>query len=249
MNSLTGKVAIVTGGSKGIGAGIARGLASAGAAVAVNYSSDRAGAERVVTAIREAGGRALAVQGDVAKGADVERLFAETAKELGPPSIVVNNAGVYRFDPIEQVTEDEFRREFDTNVLGTLLVSREAAKTFPAAGGSIVNISSVASTAHMPGASVYSATKAALDAVTRSLAAELGPRKIRVNTVAPGPVDTEGSQAAGVIGSDFEKAMVAQTPLGRIAKPDDIAPVVVFLASDDAGWLTGERVSASGGLH
>jgi 3-oxoacyl-[acyl-carrier protein] reductase len=249
MSSLDGKVAIVTGASKGIGAGVARDLATAGAAVAVNYASDRTGAEQVVAAITAAGGRAIAVQADVAKPADVKRLFAETASALGAPSIVVNNAGVYKFEPLEAITEGEFRRQFDTNVLGTILVSQEAAAAFPAAGGSIINISSVASEASMPTASVYSATKAAIDSLTRTLAAELGPRKIRVNTVAPGMVETEGTQNSGIIGSDFQKAMIAQTPLGRTAQPADVAPVVRFLASDDAGWLTGERISASGGMH
>jgi 3-oxoacyl-[acyl-carrier protein] reductase len=249
MSSLSGKVAIVTGASKGIGAGVARDLATAGAAVAVNYASDRAGADQVVAAITAAGGRAIAVQADVAKPADVKRLFAETATALGAPSIVVNNAGVYKFEPLGDVTEGEYHRQFDTNVLGTILVTQEAAATFPADGGSIINISSVASEGAMPTTSVYSATKAAIDALTRTLAAELGPRKIRINTVAPGMVETEGLHAIGAVGSDFQKSMIAQTPLGRTAQPTDIAPVVRFLASDDAGWLTGERISASGGMH
>jgi 3-oxoacyl-[acyl-carrier protein] reductase len=249
MSELNGKVAIVTGASKGIGAGIAKSLAAAGAAVVANYSSSREGADRVVAEITKAGGKAIAVQGDMSKSADVERLFGETKKAFGQVDVLVNNAGVYKFDPIEQVTEQEFHREFNTNVLGPLLAIREAVKYFGPKGGSVINISSVAGANAMPQTSIYSATKSALDSVTRVLANELGPRQIRVNAIAPGGVDTEGVQSAGVKGSDMEKAMVAQTPLGRFGEPEDIARVAVFLASDQSRWLTGERITASGGFR
>jgi 3-oxoacyl-[acyl-carrier protein] reductase len=249
MSDLKGKVAVVTGASKGIGAATAKALAAAGASVVVNYASSREGAERVVAAIKAAGGKAIAVKGDVAKSADVQNLFDKAKGEFGKIDVLVNNAGVYRFDPIENVTEDEFHRQFNTNVLGTLLATREAVKHFGNHGGSVINITSVASNTATPTNSVYSATKSALEAVTRVLAAELGPRRIRVNAIAPGGVETEGLHALGVIGSDFEKQMVADTPLGRLGQPDDIAKVAVFLASDDSGWLTGERLQASGGLR
>jgi 3-oxoacyl-[acyl-carrier protein] reductase len=249
MSDLKGKVAVVTGASKGIGAAIAKSLGTAGAAVTVNYASGREGAERVVAAIKAEGGKAIAVQADVAKAADVRRLFAETKKAFGRLDVLVNNAGIYRFQPLDDITEDEFHSLFNTNVLGTILATKEAAKHFDASGGSVINISSVASEEAVPTASVYSATKSAVDAVTRVLAAELGPRKIRVNAIAPGGVETEGTHAAGVIGSDFEKQMVARTALGRLGQPDDVARVAVFLASDDAAWLTGERLAASGGYH
>ncbi len=249
MGELKGKVAIVTGASKGIGAGIAKSLAAAGAAVVANYSSSREGADRVVAEITKAGGKAIAVQGDMSESADVERLFGETKKAFGQVDVLVNNAGVYKFDPIEEVTEQEFHREFNTNVLGPLLTIREAVKYFGPNGGSVINISSVASANAMPQTSIYSATKSALDSVTRVLANELGPRQIRVNAIAPGGVDTEGVQSAGVKGSDMEKAMVAQTPLGRFGEPEDIARVAVFLASDQSRWLTGERITASGGFR
>jgi 3-oxoacyl-[acyl-carrier protein] reductase len=249
MSDLKGKVAVVTGASKGIGAAIAKSLGTAGAAVTVNYASGREGAERVVAAIKADGGKAIAVQADVAKAADVRRLFAETKKAFGRLDVLVNNAGIYRFQPLDDITEDEFHSLFNTNVLGTILATKEAAKHFDASGGSVINISSVASEEAVPTASVYSATKSAVDAVTRVLAAELGPRKIRVNAIAPGGVETEGTHAAGVIGSDFEKQMVARTALGRLGQPDDVARVAVFLASDDAAWLTGERLAASGGYH
>jgi len=249
MGELKRKVAIVTGASKGIGAGIAKSLAAAGAAVVANYSSSREGADRVVAEITKAGGKAIAVQGDMSESADVERLFGETKKAFGQVDVLVNNAGVYKFDPIEQVTEQEFHREFNTNVLGPLLTIREAVKYFGPNGGSVINISSVASANAMPQTSIYSATKSALDSVTRVLANELGPRQIRVNAIAPGGVDTEGVQSAGVKGSDMEKAMVAQTPLGRFGEPEDIARVAVFLASDQSRWLTGERIAASGGFR
>jgi 3-oxoacyl-[acyl-carrier protein] reductase len=247
MGKLKGKVAIVTGASKGIGAGIARALGEAGASVVVNYASSREGAERVVKHIESRGGRALAVQGNVAKVDDVRRLFAEAHKAYGHVDVLVNNAGVFDFAPIEAVTEAEFHREFDTNVLGAILVIQEGVKHFNGDGASIINISSVVSQNAMPNAVVYASTKAALDSVTRVLAKELGPRKIRVNTIAPGGVETEGATTAGIVGSDFQKQVVSNTPLGRFGQPDDIARVAVFLASDDASWLTGERITASGG--
>jgi 3-oxoacyl-[acyl-carrier protein] reductase len=247
MGKLTGKVAIVTGASKGIGAGIAKGLGAEGAAVVVNYASSRAGADRVVAEITDKGGKAIAVQGDVSKSADVKRLFAETKKAYGSFDVLVNNAGVFDFKPLEAVTEDEFHREFNTNVLGTILATQEAVNHFGPKGGSVINISSVASVKGMPHSVVYAGTKSAVDSVTRVLAAELGSRKIRVNAIAPGGVDTEGVRTAGIAGSDFEKQMVSETPLGRFGHPDDIARVAVFLASDDSQWLTGERITASGG--
>jgi 3-oxoacyl-[acyl-carrier protein] reductase len=247
MSRLQGKVAIVTGASKGIGAGIAKSLAAAGAAVVVNYASSREGADKVVDEIQRAGGNALAVQGDVSKEADIQRLFKTTRDSFGAPDILVNNAGIYQFSPLEGVTEQEFHRQFNTNVLGSVLAIREGLKYFKPSGASVINVSSIASTSSTPNAVVYSATKGALDAVTRSLAAELGARKIRVNTIAPGPVETEGTHSGGIIGSDFLNAMVARTSLGRIGQPDDIARAAVFLASDDAQWVTGERLSAAGG--
>jgi 3-oxoacyl-[acyl-carrier protein] reductase len=249
MSELKGKVAIVTGASKGIGAGIAKGLGAAGAAVVVNYVSSREGADRVVAEITGKGGKAIAVQGDVSKAADVKRLFAETKKAFGAPSVLVNNAGIYAFQPLESVTEDEFHREFNTNVLGPILTIQEALKHFGPDGGSVINISSVASESAPPNSVVYSATKGAVDSISRVLGKELGARNIRVNTIAPGGVETEGVHSAGIIGSDFEKQMVADTPLGRLGQPDDIAGVAVFLASDNARWLTGERINASGGLR
>lgn len=249
MGELTGKVAIVTGASKGIGAAIAKGLGAAGAAVVVNYASSREGADRVVAEITGRGGRAVAVQGDVAKAADVRRLFEETQRAFGTLDVLVNNAGVYQLEPIESVVEDAFHRQFNTNVLGPILAIQEAVKHFGPKGGSVINISSVASTSAPPNSVVYSATKGALDTVTRVLAKELGPRRIRVNTIAPGGVETEGVHAAGLIGSDFEKQIVAGTPLGRFGQPEDIAGVAVFLASDAAGWVTGERIGASGGFR
>jgi 3-oxoacyl-[acyl-carrier protein] reductase len=249
MSDLKGKVAVVTGASKGIGAGIARALGASGASVVVNYSSSKEGADRVVADISKSGGKAIAVKGDVSKAADVQRLFAETKKAFGAVDVLVNNAGVYLFQPLEEVTEDEFHRQFNTNVLGSLLATREAVKHFGPSGGSVINISSVASEKAIPTASIYSATKSAVDALTRVLAAELGPRKIRVNVIAPGGVETEGLHTLGVMGSDFEKTMVAETPLGRIGQPDDIARVAVFLASDQSSWLTGQRIAASGGLR
>jgi 3-oxoacyl-[acyl-carrier protein] reductase len=249
MGELTGKVAIVTGASKGIGAGIARALGKAGAAVVVNYASSKEGADSVVKEIRQGGGKSIAVQGDVAKASDVQRLFAETKKAFGALDILVNNAGVYGFAALESVTEEEFHREFNINVLGLILATREAVKYFGPEGGSVINVGSVASTTTPPNSVVYTATKGAVDAVTRVLARELGPRKIRVNSINPGGVDTEGTRSIGVVGSDFQKQMVAQTPLGRFGQPEDIAPVAVFLASAASGWLTGEVLRASGGLR
>jgi 3-oxoacyl-[acyl-carrier protein] reductase len=248
MNSLTGKVAIVTGASKGIGAAIAKSLAAAGAAVAVNYASDKNGAERAVADIKAGGGRAVAIKADMSKPAEVKQLFGETRKALGTPNVLVNNAGTFKFEPIENVTEAEFHRHFSINVLGTMLAIQEAVTHFPAEGGSIVNISSIASESPVPNSSLYSATKGAIDTLTRALAKELGPRKIRVNVVAPGYTDTEGNK--GLVGSPEGDALVAATPLGgRFARPEEIAPAVVFLASDDAAWLTGERINASGGVR
>ena len=249
MGKLANKVAVVTGSSKGIGAGIAKGLAAEGAAVVVNYSSSKEGAERVVAEIKAKGGKAIAVQGDVAKAKDVQRIFAETKKAFGRLDVLVNNAGVYEFAPLDQITEEQFHRMFGTNVLGLILATQEAARHFGAEGGSIINIGSTASSLTPPTASVYTATKGAVDSITRTLAKELGPRRIRVNSINPGVVETEGTHTAGVIGSDLQKGFEAQTPLGRIGQPDDIAPVAVFLASADSGWLTGEMLLASGGLR
>jgi 3-oxoacyl-[acyl-carrier protein] reductase len=249
MSELKGKVAIVTGASKGIGAAIAKGLAEAGAAVVVNYASSKDGADRVVKDIKGKGGTAIAVQGDVSKAADVKRVFEETKKAFGSLDVLVNNAGVYEFAPLESTTEDEFHREFNTNVLGTILATREAVKYFGDNGGSVINLGSVASTLTPPNSVVYTATKGAVDAITRVLAKELGPKGIRVNSINPGGVETEGTHSNGIVGSDFEKQMVAQTPLGRFGQPTDIAPVAVFLASPASGWVTGEVLLASGGLR
>jgi len=249
MNRLKDKVAIVTGASKGIGASIAKQLAAEGAAVVVNYASSKEGAERVVAEIEGNGGKAMAVQADVAKKSDIERLFREMKNAFGQLDILVNNAGVYEFAPLEGVTEEHFHKQFNLNVLGLILSTQEAVKYFGPGGGSIINISSVASTHAPPNASVYSATKAAVDAVTRSLSKELGPRKIRVNSINPGMVETEGVHAAGVANSDFRKQIEAQTPLGRIGQPQDIAPTAVFLASTDSAWITGETWAVSGGFR
>jgi 3-oxoacyl-[acyl-carrier protein] reductase len=247
MSKLTGKVAIVTGASKGIGAAIARSLAAEGASVVVNYASSKEGADKVVAEIVDRGGKAVAVQGSVANEADIDRIFSAAKRSFGRLDILVNNAGVYEFQPIEGVTAEHFHRHFDINVLGLLLATKEAVKYFDEAGGSIINISSLAAASAPPAASVYSATKGAVDTITKSLAKELGPRKIRVNSLNPGPVETEGTQ--DFIGSDFMNSMVTQTPLGRIGQPDDIASVAVFLASSDSGWITGETLSATGGLR
>jgi 3-oxoacyl-[acyl-carrier protein] reductase len=249
MSKLSGKVAVVTGASKGIGAGIAKGLAAEGASVVVNYASSKEGADRVVAEITGKGGKAVAVQGDVAKAADVERLFAETKKAFGKLDILVNNAGVYQFAPLDDITEESFHRQFNTNVLGLLLSTQAAARLIGPEGGSIINIGSVVSAIAPPASSVYTATKGAVDAVTHVLAKELGPRKIRVNSINPGMIETEGAQAAGFIGSDFQKQIEAQAPLGRIGQPDDITPLAVFLASADSGWITGETLIASGGIR
>jgi 3-oxoacyl-[acyl-carrier protein] reductase len=249
MAKLDGKVAVVTGASKGIGASIALHLAAEGAAVVVNYSSSKEGADRVVAKIVGKGGKAVAVQANVARKADIQRLFSETRAAFGKADILVNNAGVYEFAPIEEVTAEHFHKMFDLNVLGLLLASQEAAKQFGPEGGSIINISSVAATAAPPTTSVYSATKAAVDAVTRSLAKELGPRKIRVNAINPGMIETEGVHSAGVINSDFQKRIEAGTPLGRIGQPQDVAPAAVFLASADSAWISGETLHVAGGFR
>jgi 3-oxoacyl-[acyl-carrier protein] reductase len=247
--SLQGKVAIVTGASKGIGAAIAKAFAAQGASVVVNYASSRAGADAVVAEIKNAGGKAVAVHGSVAKEAEVKRLFVEAHEAFGRLDILVNNAGVYQFGALEEVTEAEFHRQFDINVLGPILATREAVKLFPAEGGSVINISSIASEKGLPGATIYGATKGALDQVTRTHAIELAPKKIRVNTIAPGGVETEGTHTAGVIGSDMEAQMIAGTPLGRLGQPDDIADVAVFLASDASRWITGDRIRVAGGFR
>jgi 3-oxoacyl-[acyl-carrier protein] reductase len=249
MSKLKDRVAVVTGAAKGIGAAIAKHLAAEGAAVVVNYASSKESADHVVAEITDRGGTAIAVQANVAKQADIERLFSEAKKAFGRLDILVNNAGIYEFSPLENVTEEHFHKHFDLNVLGPLLAAKEAIKHFSPTGGSIINISSVASTLTPPDTSVYSATKAAVDAVTRSLAKELGPRNIRVNAINPGVVETEGLHAAGLAEGDFRKQAEAQTPLGRVGQPQDIAPAAVFLASDDATWITGETLVISGGLR
>lgn len=249
MKKLSGKVAIVTGASKGIGAAIAKEYAAQGAAVVVNYATSKEDADKVVKEIVALDGKAIAVQGSVAKADDVKRIFDETKKVFGKLDILVNNAGIYKFGLIDEVTEDAFHRQFDTNVLGILLSTREAVKHFSSDGGSIINVSSVVSTSPMPGTAIYAATKGAVDTLTIGLARELAARKIRVNNIAPGGVHTEGSVTLGMIGSDMEKNIVAQTPLGRIGQPQDIAKIAVFLASDDSGWVTGERIQGSGGLR
>ncbi|WP_153799779.1 SDR family NAD(P)-dependent oxidoreductase [Foetidibacter luteolus] len=249
MKKLQNKVAVVTGASKGIGAGIAKSLAAEGAAVVVNYASAKEGAEKVVEEIVSAGGKALAVQGDVSKAVDVERLFAETEAAFGNVNVLVNNAGVYQFGTLEQITEDEFHRQFNINVLGLLLATQGAVKRFGDNGGSVINIGSTATRITPPGSSVYTGTKGAVDSITQVLSKELGPKNIRVNSINPGMVETEGTHAAGFIGSDFQTDLVKTTPLGRIGQPDDIAPIAVFLASDDSRWLTGETIIASGGVR
>jgi 3-oxoacyl-[acyl-carrier protein] reductase len=246
---LKGKVAVVTGASKGIGAAIARHLASEGAAVVVNYAASKDGADKVVADITRRDGKAVAVQADLAKEGDVRRLFAEAKKAFGRVDILVNNAGIYEFAPLENVTPEHFHKHFNLNVLGLLIATQEAAKQFGPAGGSVINISSVVATSAVPQASVYSGTKAAVDAITRSLAKELGPKKVRVNSVNPGMVETEGTHAQGIPESDMRRQVEAMTPLGRIGQPNDIAPTVAFLASDDAGWITGETWYIAGGYR
>jgi 3-oxoacyl-[acyl-carrier protein] reductase len=246
---LAGQVAVVTGASKGIGAAIAKQLAADGAAVVVNYSSSQADADKVVKEISELGGKAMAVQANISKQADIERLFAETKKAFGKLDILVNNAGIYEFAPLENLTEENFHKQFNLNVLGLLLACQAAAKLFDSTGGNIINISSVVSTLGMPNSAVYSGTKAAVDAITRSLAAELGPRKIRVNAIRPGMVETEGTQSSGIAESEMRKQVEAQTPVGRIGKPGDIAGIAAFLASDDSAWITGETFLVSGGYR
>ncbi|OQP83910.1 oxidoreductase [Rhizobium rhizosphaerae] len=247
MSRLEGKVAVVTGASKGIGAAIAKALARDGAKVVVNYATSAAGAEAVVAAIAEAGGSAIAVQGDVSKAAEAEALIETGVKEFGRLDILVNNSGVYAFAAIDEITEEHYRRHFDVNVLGVLLATKAASKHLKE-GGSVINISSVVTRIHPAHSAVYSATKGAVNAITGVLANELGPRGIRVNTVSPGLVVTEGTHAAGITGSEMEAGMVAQTPLGRAGQPDDIAGVVAFLASSDARWVTGEDIAVSGGV-
>jgi 3-oxoacyl-[acyl-carrier protein] reductase len=248
MSKLTGKVAVVTGASKGIGAAIAKALGAEGASVVVNYASSKAGADTVVAAITAAGGKAVAVGGDVSKAAEANDIIAAAIKNYGRLDILVNNSGVYEFAPIEAVTEEQFRKMFNVNVLGLLLTTQAAVKHLNE-GASIINVGSVASRLTPPGSSVYTGTKGAVDAITGVLSRELGPKKIRVNALNPGMVETEGTHSAGVIGSDFETGTVAQTPLGRVGQPGDIASVAVFLASEDSAWLTGELILAGGGLR
>jgi 3-oxoacyl-[acyl-carrier protein] reductase len=248
MSKLQGKVAVVTGASKGIGAAIAKSLASEGAAVVVNYSSSKAGADKVVAQIHGSGGKAVAVGGDVSKPAGAQGIVEAAVKQFGRIDILVNNSGVYGFAPIENVTEEDFHRHFNTNVLGLLLTTQAAVK-YLGEGSSIINIGSVVTRITPPGSAVYSGTKGAVDAITGVLSRELGPRKIRVNALNPGMVETEGTHTAGFIGSDFEAGTVAQTPLGRLGQPNDIASIAVFLASDDSRWLTGEHLLAGGGLR
>jgi 3-oxoacyl-[acyl-carrier protein] reductase len=245
---LEGKVAVVTGASKGIGAAIARQLGAEGASVVVNYASSKEGADKVVNEIVSKGGKAIAVHGDVSKQADIDKLFAETKKAYKKVDILVNNAGIYEFGPLEAVTEAQFHKIFNLNVLGLLLTTQAATKHF-SEGASVINIGSGVSRITPPNTAVYTATKGAVDAITGVLSKELGAKKIRVNSINPGIVETEGTHTAGFIGSDFEKALVAQTPLGRAGQPDDIGAVAVFLASDDSRWLTGEHILAAGGLR
>ena len=247
MNRLKGKSALVTGASKGIGAAIAENMAAEGAAVVVNYASSKAGADAVVKRITQNGGKAVAIQADVSKPEDIQRLIAEAEKAFGKIDILVNNAGVYEFLPLEMITAEHFHKQYNLNVLGLLLMTQEAVKHFGPEGGSIVNVSSVAATLAPPNGSVYSGTKAAVNAITKSLAKELGPRKIRVNAINPGMVETEGVHAAGIAESDFRTQTEAQTPLGRIGQPQDIAPAAVFLASAESAWITGETFYISGG--
>jgi 3-oxoacyl-[acyl-carrier protein] reductase len=249
MSTLNGKVAVVTGASKGIGAAIAERLAEAGASVVVNYATSKDGADAVVNRIRANGGKAVSSQADVSKPGDIKRLFEETKSSFGRLDILVNNAGIYEFAALDEVTPEHFHRMFDLNVLGLILTTREAARLIGDHGGSVLNIGSIVGESPIQGATVYSATKAAVDAVTKALSEELGPRKIRVNSLNPGMVETEGLHAAGVIESDLRKQVEAKTPLGRIGQPDDIARAAVFFASDDAGWVTGQALMAAGGYR
>jgi 3-oxoacyl-[acyl-carrier protein] reductase len=249
VSKLTGKVAVVTGASKGLGASIAENFADAGASVVVNYASSKAGADAVVERIKAKGGKAIAVQGDVSKPADIVKLFAETKKAYGKLDILVNNAGIYEFSPLEAITPEHFHKQFDLNVLGLLLTTQEAVKLIGKDGGSIINVSSIVGPMPVPTASVYSATKAAVDAITVALAGELGPKKIRVNSINPGMIETEGLHSAGIAESDFRKHVEATTPLGRIGQPQDIATAALFFASDDAGWVTGQTLVLSGGAR
>lgn len=249
MSKLKNKVAIVTGASKGIGASIAKHFAAEGAKVVVNYASSKEGADKVVKTITDNGGTAISVQGDVSKEADVTRLFEETKSAFGTLDILVNNAGVYIYEPIEQISAETFHQQFNINVLGSILAIQASLKLFDDKGGNIINISSGASNMPLPTGSVYSATKTALDAITVALSKEFSGKNIRINSILPGIVDTEGSQSGGFIGSEAETRLVANTPLGRTGQPEDIAKVAVFLASDDAGWITGEKISVGGGIY
>jgi 3-oxoacyl-[acyl-carrier protein] reductase len=249
MSKLSNKVAVVTGASKGIGANIAKSLASEGASVVVNYSSGKKGAEKVVADIVASGGKAIAVQADVSKSADVQRLFAETNQAYGKLDVLVNNAGIYQFSELAEITEEQFHRMFNTNVLGLILATQQAVKLFGPEGGTVINISSAVTRLAPASSTVYTATKGAVDAATQVLAKELGPKNIRVNSINPGLVETDGTLTAGFIGSDFQKHFESQTPLGRIGQTNDIAPIAVFLASSDSGWMTGETLLASGGLR
>jgi 3-oxoacyl-[acyl-carrier protein] reductase len=249
MGKLSGKVAVVTGASKGIGADIAKAYAGEGASVVVNYSSSKAGADKVVAAIAAKGGKAIAVQGDVSRQTDITRLFEETKKAYGKVDVLVNNAGVYAFAPLDQITEELFHKQFDLNVLGLLLTTKEAAKYFNGEGGSVINISSAVTTLYPPGSATYTATKAAVDAITVILSKELGPKGVRVNAINPGMIETEGIHAAGFAGSDFQKGIEAQTPLGRIGQVDDISPTAVYLASADSKYMTGQTLNVSGGIR
>lgn len=248
MSKLQGKVAIVTGASKGIGASIAKHLGKEGASVVINYSSSKESADQVVNDIKRSGGKAIAVQADLVKKGDIDRLFKETKSAFGKLDILVNNAGIYDFQPLEAITEDHFHKQFNLNVLSLLLATKEAVEFFGQNGGNIINISSISGISPQPGAAVYCATKAAVDAITKSLAKELGPKNIRVNSLNPGMVETEGLHTSGIADSDFRTTIEKLTPLGRIGQPDDVGKVAVFLASEDSGWITGETILVSGGL-
>jgi 3-oxoacyl-[acyl-carrier protein] reductase len=249
MNSVAGKVAVITGASQGIEAAIAKALASAGAAVVVNYASSKDAAERVVAEVVANGGKAIAVQADVRKAADVKRLFETTTKNFGKLDVLVNNAGIYKFGPFELITEEDFHQHFNSNVLSVFLTTQEAVKRFGSTGGSVINIATAGVSLNGPGSSLYTATKSAVVTITRVLSKELGGRNIRVNAIAPGPTVTEGAEQVGFLGTDMERQMIASTPLGRLGQPTDIAPIAVFLASDESGWINGDTIFASGGLQ